>query len=152
MTGEITMKRVLIVEDNVDWRQLLTTIITRLGYAVIAAGTGKEALEQVPITHPDLILMDLGLPEMGGDEATVRIKADPATKHIPIVIQTAFGASASAKRALEAGAAEMMQKPISITDIQKLVVKYLSNGNTISKPDRVCAPTSSASAMRHPAK
>jgi CheY-like chemotaxis protein len=136
------MKTVLIVEDNLEWRELLTMIITRLGYEVVAAETGKDALEKVSVRQPHLILMDLGLPEMGGDEATMQIKADPATSHIPIVIQTAFGASTAAKRALEAGAAEMMQKPISITDIQKLVGKYLSSGNTTAETDPVCAPTS----------
>lgn len=123
-------KIVLIVEDNAEWRELLTMIIRRVGHEVVAARTGKEGLERVSVKHPDLILMDLGMPEMAGDEATVRIKANPATSHIPIVIQTAFGASAAAQRALEAGAAEMMQKPINITDIQKLVEKYLSSGET----------------------
>ena len=124
------MKKVLVVEDNADWRQLLTIVIKRLGYEVVLAGTGTEALEQADATRPQLILMDLGLPGMGGDEATVRIKADPATSRIPIVIQTAFGASAAAQRALKAGAAELMQKPINITNIQKLVEKYLSGSET----------------------
>jgi CheY-like chemotaxis protein len=127
------VKTVLIVEDNLEWRELLTMIITRLGHDVAVAGSGKEALEKVSVRQPHLILMDLGLPEMGGDEATVRLKADPATRHIPIVIQTAFGEGAAAKRALEAGAAEMMQKPIAITDMQKLVSKYLSGGEAMPR-------------------
>ncbi len=132
--------KVLIVEDNADWRELLTMIITRLGHEVMVASTGKEALERVVVMPPDLVLMDIGLPEMSGDEATARIKANPATRHIPIVIQTASSTSSAAKRALGAGAAELMQKPISITDIQRLIIKYLSSENITAIPD--CAPTS----------
>ena len=134
-------RRVLIVEDNADWRELLTTIIRRVGHEAVAARTGKEGLERALVTHPDLILMDLGLPEISGDEATVQLKANPATKDIPVVIQTAFGAGSAAKRALDAGAAELMQKPINITDIQKLLVKYLSTRDTNATRDRVCSPT-----------
>ena len=126
-------KKVLVVEDNADWRDLLTMIIRRSGYDVVTAGTGTEGIRQASMTHPDLILMDLGLPEISGDEATVHIKADPATKHIPVVIQTAFGSGPNAKRAIEAGAAEIMHKPISIADIHKLLSKYLSGGG--EKPE-----------------
>lgn len=129
------MKKVLVVEDNADWRDLLTMIIRRSGHEVVIAGTGKEAVRQASMTHPDLILMDLGLPEISGDEATAHIKADPALKHIPVVIQTAFGSGPNAKRAIEAGAAEIFHKPISITDIQKLLSKYLSGGDGKPKTD-----------------
>lgn len=122
-------KTVLIVEDNLDWRQLLTMVIRRLGYDVIAAGTGTAGVEQAVALQPDLILMDLGLPEMTGDEATIRIKTNPATRHIPIIVQTAFGTSPGAKRAMDAGAAQLMHKPISISDIQNMVRRYLSAGS-----------------------
>jgi CheY-like chemotaxis protein len=128
-------KKVLVVEDNADWRELLTMIIRRSGHEVVIAGTGKDAIRQASMTHPDLILMDLGLPEISGDEATVQLKADPSTQHIPVVIQTAFGAGPNAKRAIEAGAAEIMHKPISITDIQKLLSKYLSGGDGKPRTD-----------------
>ncbi len=128
-------KKVLVVEDNVDWRDLLTMIIRRSGYEVVIASTGNEAIRQASRANPDLILMDLGLPEISGDEATAHIKTDPATQHIPVVIQTAFGSGPNAKRAIEAGAAEIMHKPISITDIQKILSKYLSGGDGKPKID-----------------
>ena len=127
----------LIVEDNAEWRELLTMLIRRVGHEAVVARTGKEGLKQASVTQPDLILMDLGLPEIGGDEATVQLKSNPATKDIPVVIQTAFGAGLAAKRALDAGAAELMQKPVSIIDIQKVLVKYLSP----SKPVSSSSPT-----------
>ena len=128
-------KKVLIVEDNLDWRQLLTMVIRRLGYDVVGVSSGTEGVEQAYKLRPDLILMDLGLPEMSGDEATVRIKADPATRDIPLVVQTAFGTSPGAKRAMDAGAAELMHKPISIADIQMIVQKYLSPETAMKEAD-----------------
>jgi CheY-like chemotaxis protein len=126
------VKKVLVVEDNADWRELLTIVIRRLGHEVIMAGTGNEGVRQAFAAHPDLILMDLGLPEMSGDEATVQLKADLTTKDIPVVIQTAFGTRLAAKRALQAGAAEVLHKPISIAEIQKTVSRYLATQQTFS--------------------
>ncbi len=120
-------KKVLVVEDNADWRDLLAMIIRRSGHEAVTAGTGTEGVRQASLTCPDLILMDLGLPEMSGAQATAQIKTDAVTKDIPIVIQTAFGSGPDAKRAIEAGATEIMHKPISITDIQKVLSKYLSS-------------------------
>ncbi len=118
----------LVVEDNADWRDLLAMVVRRSGHEVVVAHTGTEGVRQASLTCPDLILMDLGLPEISGGEATAQIKTNPLTKDIPVVIQTAFGSGPDAKRAMDAGAAEVMHKPISITDIQKLLTRYLSGG------------------------
>jgi CheY-like chemotaxis protein len=120
-----SMKNILIVEDNADWRELLTMILKRLGYEVFMAVTGEDGVEKAFATQPDLILMDLGLPKMSGDEATARIKSNPATKDIPIVIQTAFDMGPCAERAMKAGAVDIMQKPINVADIQAILKKYL---------------------------
>ncbi len=119
-------KKVLVVEDNADWRDLLAMIIRRSGHEAVVAATGPEGVRQASLTRPHLILMDLGLPEISGGEATVQIKTNPVTKDIPVVIQTAFGSGPDAKRAMDAGAAEIMHKPIAITAIQKVLSKYLS--------------------------
>ncbi len=79
-------KKILIVEDNADLRDLLTIVIRRLGHEVAIAITGEEAVEHASAMKPDLILMDIGLPNLNGVEATKQIKADPTTKHIPVVI------------------------------------------------------------------
>lgn len=118
-------KRILIVEDNADWREVLTLIIRRLGFDVIEATTGEEGVAQASAGRPDLVLMDLGLPRMSGDQATARLKADPGTKDIPVIIQTAFGMGPSAQRALDAGAAEILHKPITIAGIENILRKYL---------------------------
>lgn len=127
-------KRILIVEDNADCRELLRLIITRqLGCEVVEAATGLAAVEQASATHPDLILMDLGLPGINGAEATERIKANPAIKDIPIVINTAFNATDLTKRALAAGAAEILHKPIELIVLRDTLRKYLSKESSASE-------------------
>jgi two-component system, cell cycle response regulator DivK len=127
-------KRILIVEDNADCRELLRLIFTRqLGCEVVEAATGLAAVEQASATHPDLILMDLGLPGINGAEATERIKANPAIKDIPIVINTAFNATDLTKRALAAGAAEILHKPIELIVLRDTLRKYLSKESSASE-------------------
>jgi CheY-like chemotaxis protein len=125
-------KKVLVVEDNPDWRQMLTTIVQRAGYDVVVAITGIEALEKVSTAQPDLILMDIGLPLMNGSEATAVLKANTATKDIPVVIQTAYGFSSLTERAVKAGAAEVLHKPFPMAEIMRVLRQYLSPKQTRS--------------------
>src|SRR5206468_6306948 len=107
-------KRVLVVEDNGDWRDLLRLMIERAGHEVFEVTTGLEAVHRASSVNPDLILMDLGLPGMSGDEAIGCLKTDPATRDIPVVVQTAWNAGTHTNNALEAGAAEVLHKPIEV--------------------------------------
>jgi two-component system KDP operon response regulator KdpE len=111
--SRIKMKKVLIVEDNADCRELLNIMIGRLGYEIVLARTGEEGVYQANVTHPDLILMDFGLPDMTGDQAMEQIKKDPTMKDIPVVVQTAYG-TAPVKPAIDAGAAEVLHKPLRL--------------------------------------
>jgi CheY-like chemotaxis protein len=126
------MKKVLIVEDNSDWGELLVMVIKKMGHQVLLAASGEEGVEYAAAAQPDLILMDLGLPKMSGDQAITLLQATAATRHIPIVIQTAFGSTSISHRGMQAGAVEILHKPISIMQIQKLVRKYLTAADTIS--------------------
>jgi len=119
------MKRILIVEDNPDLRDLLAVVIRRLGHEVAIAITGEEAVEHAPAIKPDLILMDIRLPKLNGVEATIRIKANPATKDIPVVILSAFPMSSHGTNATEAGAVEILQKPVRVTELEQTLTKYL---------------------------
>ncbi len=119
------MKRILIVEDNPDLRDLLTIVIRRLGHEVAIAITGEEAVEHAAAIKPDLILMDIVLPKLNGVEAIKRIKAHPATKNVPVVILSALSISSHGGNAIEAGAVEILQKPIRVTDLEQVVTKYL---------------------------
>ena len=109
-------RTILIVEDNADCRELQACVIRRLGYVVIEVDNGLSAIDEALTTHPDLILMDLSMPKMDGDEATVQVKAQPCTRDIPVIICTASGPGAKVNRALDAGAAEILYKPFTFFD------------------------------------
>ena len=120
-------KKVLIVEDNANARELIVLVIKQAGYDVVEASTGLEAVDQAHALHPDLILMDLGLPGINGDEATERIKADPSTRNIPVIVTTAFPRQSSlVQRAIAAGAAEIVYKPVNFTALAEMVQRYSS--------------------------
>jgi len=119
-------QKVLIVEDNADGRELFALYIRRLGYEVFEAATGLEALDQAHAVHPDLILMDLALPKMPGYESTARLKADPSTRDIPVIVNTAFHKGPFVERAIAAGATEISHKPVSFKALEEVVRRYLS--------------------------
>ena len=118
-------RRVLVVEDNDDCRQLIALFLSRMGCDVITATNGIEGVEKAVLERPQLILMDLKLPKLGGIEATSQLKENPATREIPVVICTAFGPEAYQDTALLDHAAEIVQKPIKLEIFQRLLVKYL---------------------------
>jgi len=119
-------QKVLIVEDNADGRELFALYIRRLGYEVFEAATGLEALDQAHAVHPDLILMDLVLPEMPGHEVIARLKADPSTREIPVIVLTALSrGSPSVERAIAAGAAETLYKPLIFKALGEAIRRHL---------------------------
>jgi CheY-like chemotaxis protein len=129
-------KKILLVEDNNDVRELLALFMKRLGYEVFEAATGLEALDLAATVNPDLIMMDLRLPAMNGAETTARLKANPSTRDIPLLVITASGANIDRRRALDAGAAEILLKPIDVTTLSNVLRRYLSAGTTKRFPPR----------------
>ena len=118
-------KKILVVEDFDDARQLLALFIRRFGYEAFEAVDGIEALEQAAAVHPDLILMDLNMPRMAGLEATAHLKRDPATRDIPVIVVTAHAHPAQRDSALEAGASEVLIKPINLMALGETLSRYL---------------------------
>jgi CheY-like chemotaxis protein len=118
--------RILIAEDNDGWRGVLAMALRAFGYQVVEARTGVEAVEQSSQTRPDLILMDLGLPGMTGEEAIACLKANPTTRDIPVIVQTAFSPGVHTTRATQAGAAEILHKPLKLDAIRAILQKHLS--------------------------
>jgi two-component system, cell cycle response regulator DivK len=106
-------KRILVVEDHEDNRQILRALLGSAGYDMIEAENGEQAVQQAAAQHPDLILMDIQLPEMDGYEVTRRIKADPALKAIPIIVVTSYALSGDEERAHAAGCDAYVTKPYS---------------------------------------
>jgi two-component system cell cycle response regulator DivK len=118
-------RRVLVVEDNDDWRAIMALFLTRLGYSIVQATNGIEAIEKATSELPDLILMDLKLPKLSGLEATAQIKENPATTNIPVVLCTAFGPEAYENNPAVKYLTEIVQKPIKLDVFQALVQKHL---------------------------
>jgi CheY-like chemotaxis protein len=117
--------KILVVEDNSDIRQLIVLGLKELGYEVFEAETGLSAFRQARATSPDLILMDLGMPVIGGDEVMAWLKTDLVTRHIPIIVTTAFLFGPSVDRAIGAGAAEVIYKPFNFDALHTTLQRHL---------------------------
>src|SRR5262249_36307215 len=100
------MSKLLVVEDNEESRDGLTRHLRRKGYEVLAAVDGRQGLEAARAAAPDLILMDMSLPVLDGWEATRQLKADPQTRHIPVIALTAHAMAGDREKALAAGCDE----------------------------------------------
>ena len=121
MAGE----RILLVEDNVMNRRLAQFLLKSEGYIVYEATNGREALELVKAHAPDLILMDLQLPELDGFTTTQILKQDATTKDIPVVALTAYAMTGDAERASEAGCDGYITKPFDKQGFLETVASYL---------------------------
>ncbi len=122
------MPRILYVEDNDDNLYMLTLRFEALdGYEIIAAVDGAEGLAKAMAEKPDLILMDLNLPVMDGWEATRRLKADPATRDIPVVALTAHAMAGEREKALAAGVDEFDTKPVEFDRLLAKIDQLLAN-------------------------
>jgi two-component system, cell cycle response regulator DivK len=106
-------KRILVVEDQEDNRRILRDLLAHAGYDVIEVGDGAQALTAAAEHHPDVILMDIQLPLLDGYEATRRIKADPALKHIPVIVVTSYAVSGDEAKGRAAGCDAYVGKPYS---------------------------------------
>jgi len=119
-------RTVLVVEDNPVNRKLARNVLRARGYRVLEADTGEEGIEIARREIPHLILMDLQLPGLDGMEATRRLKADPATRAIPVVALSAHAQDADEARAREAGCAGYIAKPIRLSRFPQQVRSYLA--------------------------
>jgi CheY-like chemotaxis protein len=117
--------RILVVEDNADNRILITDVLDSMDYEVIIATDGEEGVRKASAERPDLILMDISLPQMDGLTATRRIKAMPELQHIPIIALTAHAMVGDRERALEAGCDDYVSKPIDLRELATKLTQYL---------------------------
>ena len=118
-------ENVLLVEDNEDNLQLVRFLLERDGYTVTAAHNGREGLELARKVLPQLILMDLSLPEIDGWEAAQELKADPRTAHIPLLALTAHTLPGDRKRALSMGFDGYISKPIDVGKFSENISKAI---------------------------
>ena len=119
-------KLVLIVEDNELNLKLLKDILDYHGYATLTTGLGEAAVELARRHRPDLILMDIQLPDISGMEATRRLKADEQTRAIPVIAVTAFAMSGDEARILASGCDVYVAKPFDLVEFLQLVERWTS--------------------------
>jgi CheY-like chemotaxis protein len=114
------MAKILIVEDNPLNRDMLSRRLSRSGHSVLMADDGRQGIVSAQTEQPDLILMDMSLPEIDGWEATRRLKADKLTRRIPVIALTAHAMSSDRQKCMEAGCDDYDTKPV---DYQRLTAK-----------------------------
>ncbi|HTY66880.1 MAG TPA: response regulator [Alphaproteobacteria bacterium] len=118
-------KRILVVEDHEDNRQILRDLLGSAGFEMLEAGDGESALRIAAAEQPDLILMDVQLPVLDGYEATRRLKSDPRLKAIPIIVVTSYALSGEEVRARNAGCDAYVAKPYSPRQLLAKIRTYL---------------------------
>ena len=118
-------KRILVVEDNELNMKLLTDVLEAHGYEVMSTGRGTVAVDLARQHRPDLILMDLQLPDLSGLQATRQLKADAQTRDIPVIAVTAFAMTGDEKKALDHGCDAYVAKPIVLSDFLKLIAGFI---------------------------
>lgn len=120
--------RILVVEDNPLNLKLLRDVLQHRGFDVVTAETGEDGVTVATSDPPDLVLMDLQLPGIDGQEALQRIHADPRCRDVPVVAVTAFAMKDDARRVAEAGFAGYITKPISIRALPEQLSRFLDGG------------------------
>ena len=118
-------RRILMIEDTEDNRQILRDLMDSVGYTLLEAVDGADGVAAAAREQPDLILMDIQMPVMDGYEATRRIKANPATRHIPVIAVTSFALAGDEAKTKEAGCDGYVAKPFSPQLLLAKIHEYL---------------------------
>jgi two-component system, cell cycle response regulator DivK len=121
----LAAKRILVVEDNELNMKLLNDVLEAHGYDVLTTGEGAVAVAWARQYRPDLILMDLQLPDMSGLDVTRQLKANAETASIPVIAVTAFAMAGDEKRALEHGCDAYVAKPINLRNFLDLIAGFV---------------------------
>ena len=127
--------KILCVEDSVNVQQMLSFILSKAGYTPFIANNGREAIEKARSIEPDLILMDIMMPDVSGIQAIKRIKSDPLSQHIPILVLSAYTSSKLVSQAIEAGAAQYLEKTIIPDELVKIISGHLEKQNSPSQDE-----------------
>jgi len=117
--------KILVVDDTPQNIKLLDAILSPRGYTVVTASSGAEALAKARAEVPDLVLLDIVMPGMSGYEVARRLRADPATRFLPLVMVTALGAQEEKVKAIEAGADDFLAKPVNQLELLARVKSLL---------------------------
>ncbi len=127
------MMKLLLVEDNEMNRDMLSRRLTRKGFTVVMAVDGRQGVDMAASESPDLILMDMSLPELDGWEATRQIKASQMTREIPVIALTAHAMSDDRRKALEAGCDDYDTKPVDLPRLLDKIETLVAGENNASQ-------------------
>lgn len=125
--SEAAQPLVLVVEDSEPIRAAFTILLEESGYAVAAAATGADAVRLASERIPDLVLLDLGLPDISGIDVARSIKANPATKNVPVVALTGRDDDGSREALLAAGCSAFLLKPVDTQALIRSLPGYIAN-------------------------
>jgi CheY-like chemotaxis protein len=118
------------VEDNSDYREIMNLFITKLGYQAIKAKNSYEAITFAEAEGPDLIFMDMQLPDVDGVKTTAMLKQNPKTSHIPVVACTVWMSALLEEKASKVGIATYSIKPVSLQMLKETIEEYTSKSPT----------------------
>ena len=128
MSQQSSQQSILVVDDNPSNLKLFTYLLALPGYTVTTAGSAEQALDVLGHLLPDLIIMDLQLPDVDGLTLTRQLKADPRMRSVPIVAVTASAMKGDEEKALAAGVDGYMSKPVEKRAFRAMVASYLERG------------------------
>src|SRR5215475_10204412 len=133
-------KKILLVEDNNDSLEILGLRLTNFGYEAIKAHNSKEAIACVEAESPDLILMDLDLPDLDGVKTTAILKQNPKISHIPVVAVTAWMSELWREKALKVGIVDYQLKPVSPQVLKQTIERFSDGSRPITDPSGFSLP------------
>ena len=143
--GKTTQADILIIDDTPDNLDLLSRMLEQQGYSVRTATSGEIALQKIKLASPTLILLDIIMPGMDGYEVCARLKADAATRHIPIIFLSAVNDSEGKVRAFETGGVDYVTKPFHAEEVLARIRTHLALRNALEAnpsfdalPDLIC--------------
>jgi CheY-like chemotaxis protein len=127
--GTATQTRsILVVDDELDTAEMLVDMMRLSGYQVFKSSSGRQAIQMVTRQHPDVVLLDLMMPDLSGLDVLVYIRRDPRLQKIPVIILSARCMPADIQSGLDAGADLFLTKPVSCEDLRSAVEEVLSAG------------------------
>ena len=138
MSNDVNLPaRILVADDNPQGAELIEAYLDGTGWEVRLSADGGDTLQQVRDWHPDVILLDIMMPKLSGFEVCKRLRADPATKDLPILMITALDQASDVDRAVDAGTNDFLTKPINKMDLVRRVQAMLASRDQPSDLDRM---------------
>ena len=133
------LSKILIADDNHQNCELLDAYLSEEGYEMIVAYDGKQTLQKVAECQPDLILLDIMMPKLSGYEVCQRLKSDPGTRNIPILMVTALNEQGDIEKAVIAGCDDFLTKPVNSLELKTRVRSLLRVRHLTNERDRLLA-------------